>query len=51
MDIYKEYPVFYSLGDFGYGTEIVERPPTENFDYYDVSDILPRLKARASHAH
>lgn len=38
MEIYKGYPIFYSLGNFAYATETIERLPAESFDYYDVDD-------------
>ena len=38
MEIYKNRPIFYSLGNFFYQTETIDRLPKESFDYYGVTD-------------
>lgn len=34
IEIYKEHPIFYSLGDFIFQNDTVERQPTEFYDIY-----------------
>ena len=36
IEIYKDKPVFYSLGDFIFQNDSVERQPTEFYDLYDL---------------
>lgn len=38
MEIYRNRPIFYSLGNLFYQTETIERLPKESFDYYGVED-------------
>ena len=38
MELYRGRPMFYSLGNFAYQTETIERLPAESYDYYDVDD-------------
>lgn len=44
MEIYKGRPIFYSLGNFAYGTETIERLPAESFKYYGVDDATDPAK-------
>ena len=38
METYRGRPLFYSLGNFAYQTETIERLPAESYDYYGVED-------------
>lgn len=38
IEIYKNRPIFYSLGDFFYEQHFIERLPTEYFDRYGLGD-------------
>jgi len=38
MEMYRGRPLFYSLGNFAYQTETIERLPAESYDYYGVGD-------------
>ena len=38
MELYDGRPIFYSLGNFFYQTETIERLPAESFEYYGVDD-------------
>ncbi|ELY56018.1 capsule synthesis protein CapA [Natronococcus amylolyticus DSM 10524] len=38
MEIYKDRPIFYSLGNLFYQTETIDQLPKESFDYYGIDD-------------
>jgi len=38
MEMYRGRPMLYSLGNFAYQTETIERLPAESYDYYGVDD-------------
>lgn len=38
MELYRGRPLLFSLGNFAYQTETIERLPAESYDYYDVDD-------------
>jgi hypothetical protein len=38
MEIYRDRPIFHSLGNLFYQTETIEQLPKESFDYYGVDD-------------
>lgn len=51
IEIYKNAPIFYSLGDFIFQNDCVERQPTEFFDLYDLGPdhtVADGLDARSA---
>ncbi len=38
MELYRDRPIFYSLGNLAYQTETIERLPPDSYDYYGVDD-------------
>ena len=52
IEIYKKHPVFYSLGDFIFQNDFVERQPSEFFDLYDLgpeNNVSEGLALRSDH--
>lgn len=51
IEIYKQRPIFYSLGDFIFQNDSVERQPTEFYDLYDLgvdNTVSDGLDARSA---
>ena len=51
IEIYKGQPIFYSLGDFIFQNDCVERQPTEFYDLYDLNQdntVADGLDARSA---
>lgn len=51
IEIYKGHPIFYSLGDFIFQNDSVERQPTEFYDLYDLgpdNTVSDGLDARSA---
>jgi poly-gamma-glutamate synthesis protein (capsule biosynthesis protein) len=51
IEIYKNHPIFYSLGDFIFQNDSVERQPTEFYDLYDLgteNTVSDGLDARSA---
>ena len=51
IEIYKDKPIFYSLGDFIFQNDSVERQPTEFYDLYDLgadNTVADGLDARSA---
>ena len=51
IEIYNGHPIFYSLGDFIFQNDCVERQPTEFFDLYDLgpdNTVADGLDARSA---
>lgn len=52
IEVYKNRPIFYSLGDFIFQNDSVERQPTEFYDLYDLgveNTVSDGLDARSAH--